>query len=129
LPCGPRPANPAELLTSPKFQELLADLRADYEFVIIDTPPVLAVSDPATVAPRVDGVVLVLRMTKAARPAAERAREQLAAVGARLFGVVVNASAERAGGYGGYGYSYQYADYADGEYGDAEPAAALPRKG
>jgi succinoglycan biosynthesis transport protein ExoP len=129
LPCGPRPANPAELLTSPMFQELLDDLRADFEFVIVDTPPVLAVSDPAAVAPRVDGVVLVLRMTKSARPAAERAREQLAAVGARMFGVVVNASAERSSGYGGYGYSYQYADYSDGQYGEPVEPAALPPKG
>ena len=61
-------------LTTPKFQEILDDLRANYDFVIIDTPPVLAVSDPAAVAPRADGVILVFRMTKDARPAAERAR-------------------------------------------------------
>ena len=81
LPCGPRPANPAELLTTPKFQEILDDLRANYDFVIIDTPPVLAVSDPAAVAPRADGVILVFRMTKDARPAAERAKDDLTAVG------------------------------------------------
>jgi len=117
LPCGPRPANPAELLTTPKFQEMLDDLRANYDFVILDTPPVLAVSDPAAVAPRADGVILVFRMTKDARPAAERALDDLNAVGGRILGVVVNGSTEREMGYGyghSYRYNYQYTDsYAD----------------
>lgn len=107
LPCGPRPSNPAELLTSPRFQELLADLRSSYDFVLLDTPPVLAVSDPAAVAPRADGVILVFRMTPDAGPHAERAKEELLAVSARLLGVVVNASSERDMGYG-YGYAYKY---------------------
>ena len=117
LPCGPRPANPAELLTTPKFQEILDDLRFNYDYVIVDTPPVLAVSDPAAVAPRVDGVILVFRMTKDARRAAERARDDLAAVGGHILGVVVNASNDRDMGYGyghGYRYEYQYSDsYSD----------------
>jgi capsular exopolysaccharide synthesis family protein len=117
LPCGPRPANPAELLTTPKFQEMLDDLRANYDYVILDTPPVLAVSDPAAVAPRADGVILVFRMTKDARPAAERAVDDLTAVGGRILGIVVNGSTEREMGYGyghSYKYNYQYTDsYAD----------------
>ena len=117
LPCGPRPANPAELLTTPKFQEMLDDLRANFDYVILDTPPVLAVSDPAAVAPRADGVILVFRMTKDARPAAERAMDDLTAVGGKILGVVVNGSTEREMGYGyghSYNYNYQYTDsYAD----------------
>ncbi len=109
LPCGPRPANPAELLTSPKFQEILSDLRSSYDFVLLDTPPVLAVSDPAAVAPRADGVIVVFRMTPAAGPNAERAKEELVAVSAHILGVVVNASTEQNMGYG-YGYTYKY-DY------------------
>src|SRR5205823_7041917 len=46
LPCGPRPVNPAELLTSPRFKELLDMIRSRYEFVIVDTPPLLVVTDP-----------------------------------------------------------------------------------
>lgn len=113
LPCGPRPENPAELLTSPRFQELLAELKAAYAFVVIDTPPLLAVSDPAAVAPRVDGVLMVFRMTGRARPAAERAREQLSALGANVLGVVVNGWSGRDRDYGDYNYGggYRYADY------------------
>jgi capsular exopolysaccharide synthesis family protein len=121
LACGPRPANPAELLTSPQFQQVLSELRTIYDFVIVDSPPLLAVTDPAVVAPRVDGVLLVFRMTKKARPMAERACEQLAAVGANVLGVVVNGSQSAArGSYGygysygsayGYGYGYKYSDY------------------
>jgi capsular exopolysaccharide synthesis family protein len=115
LPCGPRPQNPAELLTSPEFPQVLEQLRSAYDFVIVDTPPLLAVSDPAVVAPRADGVVVVFRMTKKARPAAERAREQLAALGANVLGVVVNGYSGTARAYDGYNYGsgpgYRYADY------------------
>jgi len=119
LPCGPRPANPAELLTSPRFKELLDMIRSRYEFVIVDTPPLLVVTDPCVVAPRVDGVVLTIRVTKNGRPYAERAKEILASLGANVIGVVVNGFGGQAGGrygyehyqygYGyGYGYSYSY---------------------
>ncbi len=138
LPCGPRPTNPAELLTSPQFQEALEELRNTYEFVIVDTPPLLAVSDPAAVAPRVDGVLLTFRMTKKVRPAAERAREQLGALGANVLGVVVNGWSGGSRGYDynyGSSYGYRYADYeyAD-EYADdpsyhGDETAPLPAKG
>jgi len=116
IPCGPRPKNPAELLTSPRLQQLMDDLRSQYDFVIVDTPPVLAVSDPANVAPRVDGVIIVFKMTKNARPAAERTNEQLLALGANVLGVVVNGSAGSIStSYNGYNYGsrygYRYTDY------------------
>jgi capsular exopolysaccharide synthesis family protein len=116
LPCGPRPNNPAELLTSVRFQELLGALRDRCDFVLVDTPPLLAVSDPAAVAPFVDGVLMTLRLSKTVRPQAERANDILVSLGANVLGVVVNGTA----GYGpqyGYGYSYAYA-YGDGrDYG------------
>ena len=116
IPCGPRPKNPAELLTSPRLQQLMDDLKSQYDFVIVDTPPVLAVSDPANVAPRVDGVIIVFKMTKNARPAAERTNEQLLALGANVLGVVVNGSAGSIStSYNGYNYGsrygYRYTDY------------------
>jgi capsular exopolysaccharide synthesis family protein len=133
LPCGPRPANPAELLTSPRFKELLDIIRSQYEFVIIDTPPLLVVTDPCVVAPRADGVILAIRVTKNGRPFAERAKEILASLGANVLGVVVNGIGSQAGGgkygygydqYGyGYGYTYRYSyTYAD-EYTDDKAAS------
>jgi len=112
LPCGPRPGNPAELITSSKFQDVLAQLRTSYDFVIVDTPPLLAVSEPSVVATRVDGVLLVLRMTNTSRPTAERAREQLGQLGVNILGVVVNGHEGQNSYYyskgGSYGYQYQY---------------------
>ena len=129
LPCGNRPANPAELLTSPAFHFVLVDLKAQYDFVIVDTPPILAVSDPMAVASRVDGIILVVRMTNRARPAAERAREQLGAIGANVLGVIVNGTGpagrgSEAGYQYGYGYGYQYHyEYEYADHYDDEPSA------
>jgi capsular exopolysaccharide synthesis family protein len=133
LPCGPRPANPAELLTSQRFVEVLEEVKRNFDFVLIDTPPLLAVSDPAVVAPRVDGVLLTVRMTRKTRPAAERAKEILNAMGANVVGVVVNdlqggkSSGIYGYGYGNnysYGYGYGYADH----YGDAgEDSGEFPK--
>ncbi|OHB71777.1 MAG: hypothetical protein A2V70_04480 [Planctomycetes bacterium RBG_13_63_9] len=109
VPCGPRPRNPAELLTSPRFEQLIDSLRNQYEFVIIDTPPLLAVTDPSTVAPRVDAVLLVMRLTKTARHGMLRAAEILNSLGARVLGVVVN-GVGRTSAYG-YGYRYGYGRY------------------
>lgn len=133
LPCGPRPNNPAELLSSPRFRELLAVLRSKYDFVLVDTPPLLAVTDPSAVAPCVDGVLVTIRLSKGGRPGAKRAIEQLASVGGRVIGVVVNGvgGVRRYGyGYGGNAYSasnyyynystryYQYEEtYGYGKYG------------
>jgi capsular exopolysaccharide synthesis family protein len=119
LPCGPIPPNPAELLTSPRFKELLDLLRQQYDFVLVDTPPLLAVTDPSVVAARVDGVLLNVRMAKNGRPAAVRARELLATLGARVLGLVVNDPEHRAGT-GGYGYGYGYGYRTDE---DDSPAA------
>jgi polysaccharide biosynthesis transport protein len=122
LPCGPRPANPADLLTSALFSEILDEIKKDYDFVLIDTPPMLAVSDPSVVAPRVDGVILTIRLVKNSRPMAEQAKERLTILGANVLGVVVNGMDELRGAYGyGYGYSYGY-NYAYA-YGD-EPESS-----
>lgn len=116
LPCGPIPANPAELLTSTRFNELLDGLRRQFDFVIVDTPPLLAVSDPAAVAARVDGVLLAMRLRKNAKPLALQAAQVIRQVDARVLGIVVNgltAADQKSGGYG-YGYGYGYGKYGYG---------------
>jgi len=90
LTAGLCPSNPAELLSSPRLPEMLQAARVSYDVIIIDTPPILAVSDPAIISPHIDGLILVVRMGKNKRAAAERARETIDAHGIRLYGVIIN---------------------------------------
>jgi succinoglycan biosynthesis transport protein ExoP len=92
LPSGPLPPNPADLLTSPRFQQLLASAREKYDYVLVDTPALLAVTDPRVIAPLVDGVLLTFRMTKKSRPDVERSKEVLEDLQANVLGAVVNAA-------------------------------------
>jgi len=110
LAAGPRPSNPSELLTSPQFQSLLATLRESYDFVLVDTPPLLVVTDPCVVAPRVDGVLLVIRPSKKSGPESQRAREILATLGVNVLGVVVNGASGSLGS-GQYEYNYGPGNY------------------
>ncbi|MEN1681148.1 MAG: polysaccharide biosynthesis tyrosine autokinase [Planctomycetota bacterium] len=116
LPAGPLPPNPAELLTMPRFEELVGTLREKYEYVVIDTPPTLVVSDPLNVAPRCDGVILVTPVKKDMAGATQHAAAMLREVECNLLGAVVNdlegRLANEGGGYGNYGKyggSYAYA--------------------
>jgi len=102
LPAGRTPHNPAELLSSAKFANLLKTLEAKYDIIIIDTPPVLAVSDPRIVASLADGVLVALRIVKDGRAAAIHCREVLDSVGANLLGIVINSTTNE--GIGHYGY-------------------------
>jgi succinoglycan biosynthesis transport protein ExoP len=108
LPSGSVPPDPAELLSSSRFTELIAVVREQYDYVLIDTPPVLAVTDPCVVAARVDGVLLTLRISNDSRQHAQRATAILSSMGVNVMGVVVNGvprgNAEYEYGYGEYGH-------------------------
>ncbi len=110
MPCGAKPNNPAELSSSPQVKVLIEEMREEFDFVIIDTPPLLAVTDPCPIAARVDGVVLCLRIKKNVRVSAERAAEMLANLGAKCIGLVVNG----VGAQSGYGSQYTYGAYRAG---------------
>ena len=90
IPAGPIPTNPAELLFSPRFTQALAVLGDRFAHIVIDTPPMLGVSDTLVLAPRVEGVILVLRHGHTGRDAAQRAVQMLGSVRARVLGVVLN---------------------------------------
>jgi capsular exopolysaccharide synthesis family protein len=109
LPCGPMPPNPAELLHTERFRQILAQCRSSYDRVVLDSPPIAPVTDPAIIGSVTDGVVLVLRAGHTTREAAQFARRQLADAGARILGLVINRTDRKGGGYG-YGYGY-YAPY------------------
>lgn len=112
MPGGQHPNNPAELLSSNRFTELMEMLREKYDIIVIDTPPVLAVSDPCAVAAIADGVVVTMRLRRNVKPLASRTFNMLESVNANVLGVVVNGVSTEAA-YGGYGYNYSYNDYRD----------------
>jgi protein-tyrosine kinase len=89
LASGPVPANPLEALASRRFDQALALARAQADFVLVDTPPAGALADVAVIAPRLEGVLLVVSAGHTKRDLARRAREQLERVNANLLGVVL----------------------------------------
>ena len=110
LSSGSLPPNPSELLGSDKMRDLLRKLNETSDVLIIDSPPVLAVTDPVVMAGLVDGVLLVVDSGTTSIGAALQAKTQLEQVGANLLGVVMNKVAARRGGYYYYNYLQQY-DY------------------
>jgi polysaccharide biosynthesis transport protein len=88
LASGPLPPNPSELLASAQMEALLTELRSVYDVVLLDTPPLLPVTDAAAVAPATDGAILVCRFRQTSRSQVETAAAALEAVGAPLLGTV-----------------------------------------
>jgi capsular exopolysaccharide synthesis family protein len=115
IPCGPIPPNPAEVLSSPLTADLLRRLRSQFEYVLLDSPPLLTVSDSRILSTLTDAVVLVTRAYSTPFDLVRRARGLLYNAGARILGVALNsvdARKQGSSGYGlyryGYGYGYGY---------------------
>ncbi|MBI2204409.1 MAG: polysaccharide biosynthesis tyrosine autokinase, partial [Candidatus Rokubacteria bacterium] len=120
IEAGPVPANPSELLSTRAMIDLLREVRDEYDIVLVDTPPVLPVTDAAIVATQVDGVVLVYQAGKVGRLVLRRAKVHLESVGAKVWGVVLNdVHTEIAG--------YQYTHYYTHYYGEETPVGETPR--
>lgn len=122
LTCGSLPSNPAEVLASSSYGDLIRSAEQEFDVVLIDTPPLLAVSDPCIVAQHTDGLVLVLRMSKNRRNAAKRATEVIATNNIQVLGVVCNATSAVAEG---YSYKETYGDYFSGSTTRQSTAAAV----
>lgn len=90
VPSGPIPPNPAEVLGSARLQGVLDSFRERADILLIDTPPIGLVADAAQLAPRCDGVLLVLRAGRSRREAAQNAQRQLEQVKAHILGIVLN---------------------------------------
>lgn len=114
LPCGTLPPNPAELLDTPAFRKLLADLREQADIIILDSPPVLPVTDPLIIARQVDGVCLVARCGNTTRGELQRALSLLRQGDTNLLGVILNEVSARQESYA-YRYSYYVYGARDGE--------------
>lgn len=102
LTSGPLPPRPADLLGSRRMEALITQLSAAADIVLFDTPPVIAVTDAAVLATRLDGVLLVLEAGKTRRDRAREARRRLEKVNAHIVGVVLN-NARMESSYGYYG--------------------------
>lgn len=91
LPAGSPPPNPAELLASSNMRDVLAQLREQFDHIVIDTPPTLSVTDAVVLSPRVDAIILVIRSGQTTKQALRRARDILMQVNAHVTGVLLNA--------------------------------------
>jgi Mrp family chromosome partitioning ATPase len=119
IEAGPIPANPSELLSTSAMAEFLRAVAADYDIVLIDTPPVLPVTDSAIVAGQADGVLLVYQAGKVGRLVLKRAKSHLESTRAKVWGVVLNDVQTEVSG---YNYTHYYTHY----YGEETPS---PRDG
>jgi capsular exopolysaccharide synthesis family protein len=108
MPCGPIPPNPAELLHTDAFAAVLRGAAERFDRIIIDSPPVAAVSDALIISTQVDGTVVVVKAGSTTRDAARRTLRSLADLNARVLGVVLNDVDTRDSRYGAYYHSYGY---------------------
>ncbi|MGB9975795.1 CpsD/CapB family tyrosine-protein kinase [Thermovenabulum sp.] len=108
LPSGPVPPNPAEVLSSKKMKNFLEEVSQNYDYLIIDSPPVNSVADASILSTLVDGVILVTACHETEREALIVAKNQLEKVNARILGVVLNKVKENSGSY--YYYYYYYGE-------------------
>lgn len=115
LPCGPIPPNPAELLHTQAFKDLLGKLEGKYDKVLLDSPPIGAVADAVVLGTQVDGVLMVLKAGITHREVAKRAVRALNDVKARTFGAVLNDINLEKSKYGDYYYAYRQYGYYYGE--------------
>ena len=125
IPCGYVAPNPAELLGSSAMSEIVAALKKLYDWVLIDSPPILAMADTPILCRVADGLIIVVAAEATSRPALQRAVDQVASVGGKVIGAVLNkVDLQR----NSYYYSHYYGEYYRSYYTEvAGRAAAGPR--
>lgn len=114
LPCGSDVPNPSEMLNSRLFADIMEELSAKYDRIIVDSPPVMPVTDACILGAVCDVTLLVLRAEKSTRKTAQQARDGLLNVGAQVLGTVVNDVSRGKGRYGYYHYGYYGTGYGHG---------------
>lgn len=124
VPCGPIPPNPSELLGSNRMVKLLEAFRKRYDKIVIDSPPITAVTDASVLARVADGVIVVIRFSDTSRDIVLNGLEQLKAVNATVLGAVLNGVDMGNNGY----YYYQYYYYYYGEDGKRSKSARRKRE-
>ena len=113
ITAGKVPPNPSELLSSERMKTLLLNLaHGAFDWILIDTPPLLAMADTAVLCPLVDGVAIVVGAEQSTRPAVQRSVDQIKSVNGRLLGVILNkVNFERNSYYYGQYYGEYYRSY------------------
>jgi capsular exopolysaccharide synthesis family protein len=111
LPAGPVPPNPAELLNGARARDVFARLRDHFDLVLIDSPPVLPVTDATILSQHADATLMLAAAGQTRRSDLHRAAEKLDQVGATILGIVLNKVTRQTGRYYGYGYGYTYEPY------------------
>jgi len=111
LPSGTTPPNPAELLDSKRFDALIEEAKKQFDLIMIDSPPVLMVTDPVILSTKTDGAIIVLRSQKTTKPVLRRAVEVLHRSYGRKLGFVVNGMDTKS-----VEYYYTYGYYGDNKY-------------
>jgi len=126
LASGPTPPNPSELLGSAQMKALLARFRQGFDYVVMDTPPVNAVTDASVLASMSDAVIVVVETNKATYPGVHHAKQSLERVGAKVLGSVMNKMRPAGGSYYYYQYGYSSSAAPNGKA-PASPAASEPK--
>lgn len=108
LTTGQIPPNPSEVLGSKRFVDMIGELEAEYDFILLDTPPVGMVTDAAVLSRMVDGTILVAAVGHEDIRGLEQAKIQLEDVGGKILGVIMNKVPVEEGGYYGYIYNHYY---------------------
>jgi capsular exopolysaccharide synthesis family protein len=108
IPCGPIPPNPAEIVGSKKIGQLIEALRKDYQHIIIDSPPITAVTDAVMLSRICDSVLMVIHAGTTPKPVVQNGIDQLSAVNARIMGAVLNGVQTGRDSYYYYQYYYYY---------------------
>ena len=112
LTSGPNPPNPSELLQSQAMRRMLAELRSEFDVVVLDAPPLLPVTDAALLAIQTDGALVVTRHGSTSKEQLAHALDRLDQVDAKILGIVLNRTSSRRSK-GGYGYGYGYGEPVD----------------
>jgi tyrosine-protein kinase len=124
LPSGPTPPNPSELLGSSQMKSLLGRFRQDFGYIVLDTPPVNAVTDASVLAAGTDAAILVIDANKATHTAVQHAKQSLDRVNARVLGAVLNKLKTAGGGY--YHDQYPYSSSPNGSSEESGTGARPP---
>jgi polysaccharide biosynthesis transport protein len=117
LTSGPIPPNPAELVGSERMKDMLDYLCTRYDHIVVDSPPLISVTDPVILSTIVDGSILVVQSGRSTRDLVRRARQELNSVGAKVFGVVLNNVDVKREGYDEYYFHRYYSSYRDQQKG------------